>query len=553
MTLDLTGLDRVLEVDTVSHSARIEAGATDPRWSTSSAPGLTLRHYPQSFEFSTLGGWIATRRPGTSPPSPPTSRTGSGPAADPTGHRRHPAPAGFGRGPRSRAALPRIRRRPRHDHRGLDAPRRPTRFRAADRCPSPSSSAPSGRPGPRPVRPPAVELPPPRPGRGPVLGDRRPTRAPHRLRVGRLPGRRTAGPGLGVRRRPRRAEHRWRLGRSGSRPDVRHLAPGLLRPALPAGRPRRLRRHRRDLRDRRHLGPLPHPHRAVKTAVRDTLTAVGASGGFVGCRFTHVYADGPAPYYTVIAPGRPGAELEQWAAVKAAASDAIDRSGGTTTHHHAVGRDHRALRPGASRSLRRRPPGGQGDTRPSGRDESRGRFRPDRHHPVARLAGDTCPPAVGGLAAAGSEPAVVGASAHGVGRFPGIPRSGVDIPGDSGLPAVAAVGAGDDRPVEVSGQFGEDRFEFADGVAHPGGDRLSASFGRMVGELADPALHAFEPSEFVEQAPAVRPPSRAARSSSWKPAASACRSRDRRDAAGRRRGCAGRRRGRRRRSGRRTP
>lgn len=53
------------------------------------------------------------------------------------------------------------------------------------------------------------------------------------------------------------------------------------------------------------------------------------------------YPDGPAPYYTVIAPGRRGGELEQWAAIKTAASDALLRHGGTITHHHAVGRDHR--------------------------------------------------------------------------------------------------------------------------------------------------------------------------------------------------------------------
>ena len=59
------------------------------------------------------------------------------------------------------------------------------------------------------------------------------------------------------------------------------------------------------------------------------------------CRFTHVYPDGPAPYYTVLAPGRRGEELEQWAHIKAAAADAILDAGGTITHHHAVGRDHR--------------------------------------------------------------------------------------------------------------------------------------------------------------------------------------------------------------------
>lgn len=64
-------------------------------------------------------------------------------------------------------------------------------------------------------------------------------------------------------------------------------------------------------------------------------------GGTVTCRITHVYPDGAAPYFTVIAPGRRGSELSQWAEIKAAASAAIMTGGGTITHHHAVGRDHR--------------------------------------------------------------------------------------------------------------------------------------------------------------------------------------------------------------------
>jgi alkyldihydroxyacetonephosphate synthase len=54
-----------------------------------------------------------------------------------------------------------------------------------------------------------------------------------------------------------------------------------------------------------------------------------------------VYPDGPAPYYTILAPARRGEELEQWAAIKRACSDAVIEHGGTITHHHAVGRDHR--------------------------------------------------------------------------------------------------------------------------------------------------------------------------------------------------------------------
>jgi alkyldihydroxyacetonephosphate synthase len=71
-------------------------------------------------------------------------------------------------------------------------------------------------------------------------------------------------------------------------------------------------------------------------------TASGAGSAHVSCRFTHVYPDGPAPYYTVIAPARRGEEVEQWAAIKQAVSDVVIELGGTITHHHAVGRDHRA-------------------------------------------------------------------------------------------------------------------------------------------------------------------------------------------------------------------
>ena len=64
-------------------------------------------------------------------------------------------------------------------------------------------------------------------------------------------------------------------------------------------------------------------------------------GGTVTCRLTHVYPDGAAPYFTCLAPARRGGEVEQWDEVKAAASEAVIAAGGTITHHHAVGRDHR--------------------------------------------------------------------------------------------------------------------------------------------------------------------------------------------------------------------
>ena len=65
VTMDLTAMDAVLEIDATSRAARIQAGALGPVLEDQLRPhGLTLRHFPQSFAFSTLGGWLATRAGG---------------------------------------------------------------------------------------------------------------------------------------------------------------------------------------------------------------------------------------------------------------------------------------------------------------------------------------------------------------------------------------------------------------------------------------------------------------------------------------------------------
>ena len=81
-------------------------------------------------------------------------------------------------------------------------------------------------------------------------------------------------------------------------------------------------------------------HRDVISTVRATLEET-CGAGFVACRFTHVYPDGPAPYYTFVGVPAEGREIETWWAVKRAASDVLARHGATITHHHAVGRFHR--------------------------------------------------------------------------------------------------------------------------------------------------------------------------------------------------------------------
>ncbi|HEX5096466.1 MAG TPA: FAD-linked oxidase C-terminal domain-containing protein, partial [Acidimicrobiia bacterium] len=85
----------------------------------------------------------------------------------------------------------------------------------------------------------------------------------------------------------------------------------------------------------------PGLHADVTKSVVQTALAVGADPAVITCRFTHVYPDGPAPYFTVLAPGREPDQLVQWQAIKDAASAALARGNGTITHHHAVGRDHR--------------------------------------------------------------------------------------------------------------------------------------------------------------------------------------------------------------------
>jgi alkyldihydroxyacetonephosphate synthase len=83
----------------------------------------------------------------------------------------------------------------------------------------------------------------------------------------------------------------------------------------------------------------PELHAGVTDAVQRSLHEI-CGGGWITCRFTHVYPDGPAPYFSVFAPGRPGDEIAMWDEVKQAASEALLAHGGTITHHHAVGRDH---------------------------------------------------------------------------------------------------------------------------------------------------------------------------------------------------------------------
>ena len=83
----------------------------------------------------------------------------------------------------------------------------------------------------------------------------------------------------------------------------------------------------------------------VRDRVGRVLAEITGSSALLSCRFTHVYPDGPAPYFTFYAAGTRDGDmasmLSRWREVKLAANEAVVSLGGTVTHHHAVGRDHR--------------------------------------------------------------------------------------------------------------------------------------------------------------------------------------------------------------------
>jgi alkyldihydroxyacetonephosphate synthase len=357
VTLDLRALDRVLEVDPVSRSARIQAGAVGPVLEAQLAEhSLTLRHFPQSFEYSTLGGWIATRAAGHFA----TGRTHieeyveSARAITPTGlwqSRRLPG-SGAGVSPDrmlagSEGALGviteawmRVQPRPRYKR---SAAVRFRDFALAAECVRELSQ--SG------LEPANCRLIDAREAAMTMAGD-----GSHALLVLGFestdhPVEQALARALAI-----CAEHGGLVPESarqnsaavdGDSDGAADDAVGSWREAF-LGAP-----YVRDTLVA--IGVLAETfetaitwdrfaafHRSVSERGEEALREVCGQGGRITARFTHVYPDGPAVYFTAIAPARRGEEVEQWAAVKRAVSDAIIAGGGTITHHHAVGRDHRS-------------------------------------------------------------------------------------------------------------------------------------------------------------------------------------------------------------------
>jgi alkyldihydroxyacetonephosphate synthase len=336
VSLDLSGLDRVLEVDDVSRSARIQAGLAGPALEQQlGAHGMTLRFFPQSFELSTLGGWIATRAGGHFATlwTHIDDLVESVRAITPVGAWESRRLPGSGAGPSpdrmllgSEGALGVIteawmRVQPKPGHRASRAVLFGDFLRGAEAVRALSQS------GLHPANCRLVDaLEAQQTGSGDgvhallVLGfessDHGVTEPMQRaLEICRAHGGKAQPAGDGV--------SAWREA---------FLAMPYLRDVL------------------LQCGVLSDTFETAITWERFPAfheTVMGATRAALGepcrvsCRFTHVYPNGPAPYYTVIAPARRGDEVAQWHEMKRAASDAIIAAGGTITHHHAVGRDHR--------------------------------------------------------------------------------------------------------------------------------------------------------------------------------------------------------------------
>jgi len=356
ISLDLARMKNVLDIDQVSLTASLEPGILGPDLERGlGSAGLTLGHFPQSFEFSTVGGWVATRSAGQ-------ASTGYGridelvqsvSCVTPSGLLKTRDVPASGAGPALRELVvgsegalgvitaATLRVRPLPDARHYEA----WSFSSFEEGAEAFRIMEQAGASPDVAR----------------LSDEEETRLSKAL----------ASSGS---REERLAESYLRLrgqqdgcvaltGWEGSSDDVargRKRAAGLLRAS---GGVALGRRPGRSWLERRFSGPylrddmlargamvetletattwsnLHVLHRAVKGALEVALGSRGTPP-LVMCHLSHLYRSGASLYFTFLARQEAGAELDQWRAAKHAAAEAILAGGGTITHHHAVGTDH---------------------------------------------------------------------------------------------------------------------------------------------------------------------------------------------------------------------
>jgi alkyldihydroxyacetonephosphate synthase len=363
VTLDTTRMDRLLELDEASHTATFEAGIYGPQLErTLDARGFTLGHYPQSFEYSTLGGWIAARGAGQQ-----SCRYGkaedwlvAAKLATPRGVWRTESFPASAAGPDLRQlvagsegalgviteATVKLHLTPSaRDYRGFIFPDFEHGVAAVRELLQSE------------VLISTVRLSDPT--ETSFFAEFAQARKPP-SRTRRFAGRALEAMGFGAQRCV------LIVGHEGERAAVevaRARTGAIIRRerGMPLGRgagdswyrDRFALPYIRDPLLDRGVGVdtletstswsnLHRLHRAVRDAISTAAAASARRGrAMVLAHVSHAYLDGASLYFTIIFPqAEPGAELEQWRAIKVAASDAIAEHGGTISHHHGVGSDH---------------------------------------------------------------------------------------------------------------------------------------------------------------------------------------------------------------------
>ena len=358
VSLNMSHFSKVLEVDRTSRAARIQAGTYGPSLENQLRPHrLTLRFFPQSFEFSTLGGWIATRAGGhyatvmthiddlveatrmITPNGVLETRRLPGSGAGVSGDRLALGSEGnFGV---ISEAWMRLQDKPRY--RASASVSFDSTFKAAEAVRALSQSG---------LYPTNCRLLDEAEVSAYGIGDGKSATLVLAFESADHP----LGPWM-ERALELAADHggRWDANAVAASlqggDEHRKGAAGAWRQAfirMPYYRDRLIR-----------LGVIVDTFESAvtwdkfETFYRNVMAEVGqaiqdATGkiGRMSCRFTHVYPDGPAPYFTFYCDGGDPADplqmLDRWRAIKQAANVAVTSHGGTVTHHHAVGRDHRS-------------------------------------------------------------------------------------------------------------------------------------------------------------------------------------------------------------------
>jgi alkyldihydroxyacetonephosphate synthase len=352
VTIDLDHLSRILELDETSRAARVQAGMLGPDLEDALRPhGLTLRHFPQSFPWSTVGGWVATRSGGhyatnhthiddfvesirmLTPRGWWESRRLPGSGAGPSPDRLVMGSEGT-LGVISDCWL-RLQKRPRYRATagvvfptwaaGYTATRHvvqaklwPSNLRLLDPAEARQSAGLDGTQSLLIVGFESGDVP-----QGPYIREA--------VAIARAQGGVIDDASIRIDDGSGEA-----TGREGSVGAWRNAFIG-----VNAGLTSGLGLLADTFETAITWDKWPDFDGEVRERVGRTLRETLGEGASLSCRFTHVYPDGPAPYYSFNGVARLGGEFEQWREIKAAAMEAVVDAGGTVTHHHAVGRMHR--------------------------------------------------------------------------------------------------------------------------------------------------------------------------------------------------------------------